>query len=140
MKKMKVDVSENNDCKIEKCNMKAVQFNYSRKNEAYGNVNSCKWLAYLIIAETTYEYLMPVELISAKIFYKKYFTNEKIEEVFKECCAYNDCETDEVLKSCKASLKRIVPDRWEEFKREQMAKRKRVTVNPLLMAFLQITK
>lgn len=138
---LKVNLVEHKDSNVvENCEMKAVQFNYSRKYEAYGNINSCKWLAYLIISKSTYEYQMPVELIAAKIFYKKYFKDEQIEDVFKECCNYNDCKTDEVLKCCKENLKRIVPDPWEEMKKKQKQERKVVKVDPLLLALLQITK
>ena len=83
-----------------------IPFTYKKENEAFGNLNSCKYLAYLVIAETTSEYIMPIELISAKIFFKKYFENESYREVFDKCCKFNECDPEETLSSCKKSLKK----------------------------------
>ena len=62
---------------------------------------------------------MPVELIAAKIFYKKYFKYETYSDVFEKCCKYNDCIPEEILNCCKKSLRRIIPDRYEEMKKEK---------------------
>ena len=81
---------------------------------------------------------MPVEILAAKIFYKKYFEGKSYQEIFIKCCEYNDCEPQEILDCCKRSLKRVLPDLYD-YKEKEMRKKK-IEVDSFLMAFLRITK